>query len=43
MPHANALTLATVDDSGQPSGRVLLLKDLDRQVCICYQLCEPQG
>ena len=30
-PHANAFTLATVDDSGQPSGRVLLLKDFDQR------------
>ncbi|MBA2662313.1 MAG: pyridoxamine 5'-phosphate oxidase [Bradymonadaceae bacterium] len=36
VPEANAMTLATVADDGQPSLRIVLLKDFDRKGFVFY-------
>lgn len=36
LPEPNAMTLATVDSSGQPSARIVLLKGFDREGFVFY-------
>jgi pyridoxamine 5'-phosphate oxidase len=36
IPSANAMTLATVDDRGRPSARIVLLKELDQRGFVFY-------
>jgi len=36
LPDPNAMTIATVDDSGQPSQRIVLLKNLDEKGFVFY-------
>lgn len=36
IPSANAMTLATVDDRGRPSARIVLLKELDSRGFVFY-------
>lgn len=36
IPSANAMTLATVDDRGRPSARIVLLKELDARGFVFY-------
>ncbi len=36
LPNPNAMTLATVDDNGYPSARIVLLKDFDREGAVFF-------
>jgi pyridoxamine 5'-phosphate oxidase len=36
LPHANAMTLATVDERGRPAARIVLLKEIDERGLVFY-------